>query len=105
MIPDLETLISSVGKDLAKSLIGLVDGAVDDIEHFGLAIARNFVQVAQRPDGPDKEALLAELRAQTRLLAEQNRIRVNNESWAQAEKMLDIASTVLVTVLRSVTIA
>lgn len=105
MIPDLETLIASVGKDLAKSLIGLVDGAVNDIEHFGLAIARNMVQVAQRPDGPDKDALMAELRAQARLLAEQNRIRVNNESWKQAERLLDVASSVLVTVLRSVTVA
>lgn len=98
---DFDQLGKEVGDLIVASVKDVVDGAADDIVAFGHGIATNTITVLQMPEGPDKAALLAELGAQAKLLAEQNRIRVNNESWKVVESIVNTATSVAVVVLRN----
>lgn len=98
---DFKQLGEEIADDIIASLQGIASGAADDIEAFGKGIARNLIEVAQMPDSPEKELLQKELIAQARLLAEQQRIRINNESWRVFDRVVQTAGNVLITVLRN----
>lgn len=88
---DFSKITESLGEVMAGELFGIVEGAQEDIQKFGIGIAQSAVLIMQRPEGADRDALLAEVHAQARLLAEQNRIRANNASWKVVESVVSTA--------------
>lgn len=99
---DLEGAAREVGASIAKALSDIVEGSSEDLRAFGTSVAFNAVRVAQIPDEEDREAALKEINAQIRLLAEISRIRVNRESWSLVERVVDVATNVLVSFISSV---
>jgi len=102
---NIEVLKAQIGSDLAESLVTIVDGAATDVLNFGISIAENLVEVAFLPDGSEKEAMMAQLEAQTRALAEINRIRVSNEAWKRFDAIMGIASAITSTIVRNAVVA
>lgn len=72
-----------------------VDAASADLKKFGKAIASDIVWAIRS----DRDDLLRSLKGQARMLAEVNRIRLNRNSRALLNRILDVAVRVGKTVL------
>jgi hypothetical protein len=100
-----EAIAAQIGLTLTGSLKDLITGTAEDIRTYGTAIARDMLGAVREPDVAKREALLSELKGQARSLAELNRIRLNNEAWAQFDRIFDVAAGVADRLLAGVILA
>lgn len=94
-----EDAIEAVRESLQIGLHKIVEGAQADIREFALDLSQYAVKVAAEPDPKVRVKLLKSIRSQTKMLAELNRVRVVNEGYATAERVLATATTVLANIL------
>lgn len=92
---DFSALVGTVKDVILDGLSDVISGAKEDLQVFGLAIAEDFVRVASE-GGPDRQEKLDLLVAQSRGLAEAQRIRVNAAGWAAATKTLKAVGGILI---------
>lgn len=69
---DWDLLKSQVGKQIAASLKGLVDGAASDLQAYGNMIASEMIWAY----GTGDQAAIKELKAQLKVLAEMRRVKI-----------------------------
>lgn len=85
--------LQSQGEELlASSLDDLVDGAKDDARIFYRDMAKDLAEAALIKNDMDREETVSEIRAQTKAMLELNRLRVVNESWELAEKLIAVTA-------------
>lgn len=75
---------NSLAVALSDALSGLLEGAANDVEHFVMGISNDAVIAGSL----GRDDLLRELLAQTRLLAELNRLRAVNQAWDTVENVV-----------------
>ena len=75
---DLPKLTEDVSSALADGIADLVEGSRSDIRSFASDISRDFLEATLSGNEKVNKALVGQLQ----LLAEINRIRVENHSWA-----------------------
>lgn len=100
-----EEIKNLVGEELRQVLVTLAQGAVSDIRNFAYGISKNMIEAQQEPDKAKREALTEELKSQLRGLAEQNRLRLNNEAWASFERAFNFGFALLDRVLANAILA
>jgi len=76
--------------ELLDGVKDLVSGAKADLEEFGKAIAQDMIRAVR--DG--NQDLLKELGHQLEVIAEANRIRAVNATWAQVANIVQIVGRV-----------
>ena len=94
-----EAAVEALSDSLRIGLHNLLEGAQEDIREFALDISRMGAKVATEPDPQVRQQLLKSLRSQVKMLAELNRIRVVNESYATVERIIVTATAVMANVL------
>lgn len=92
-------MVDELALTIRTNLSDVIDGAADDVQRFAQSIARDTLMALQEPNVERRTAMLEELRAQVRGLAELNRIRVNAAAWDTVNRILTVATTVAVNVL------
>jgi hypothetical protein len=73
-------------------LDGLIQGAKEDLEEFGKAIAADLIRAVREK----REDLLGELGHQLEVIAEINRIRLVNTTWAQISSIVQLVGRVAI---------
>lgn len=73
-----------------SGLDGLIDGAKEDLEAFGKDIANDLIRAVKEK----RQDLLSELGHQLEVLAEVNRIRLVNATWAQVTNVVMVVGRV-----------
>lgn len=104
-IQNLEEIQELVGEELRKVVAELVQGAAGDVREFAFGIGRNMLTIQQEPDAAKREALTAELKSQLKGLAELNRLRINNASWAMFERFFTFTANLIDTLLAKAVLA
>lgn len=94
-----EDAIETMRQSIQLGLHNIVEGSKADVREFALELSRYAVKVAAEPDPEVRIKLLKSIRSQTKMLADLNRIRVVNESYATVERVLATATTVLAQIL------
>lgn len=87
---DWNQLASGLKEEALTGLQGLVDGAKEDLQAFGQAIATDLIRAVREK----REDLLSELGHQLQVLAEVNRIRLVNATWAQITSIVMVVGRV-----------
>jgi hypothetical protein len=89
-----------VAGSMAEALVGeirpLVDGAAEDVQAFGLAVARDYLRVFMTGDDAAKH----QLRGQVAILAQKQKIRLQLIEWDVVERVLVIAAKVAASLLK-----
>ena len=99
----LAALKDDVTGILEEQAQSLLQGAAGDVKNYVVAIATDMTRALMLPTQERREALLRELRAQLRALAEINRIRAEQAAWETFERVVSVAAGVaLQTAVRSV---
>ncbi len=88
---DFDAVEAEIADMVTDALEETVDAAAADLKTFGKDIARDIVTVI-RAGGDDR--LMRSLKGQARMLAEINRIRLNRNSRALLNRILDVAARV-----------
>lgn len=87
---DFDKVTDEIADLVTDALEETVDAASADLKTFGKDIARDIVMVIRSGD----DSLLRSLKGQARMLAEINRIRLNRNSRALLNRILDVAARV-----------
>lgn len=97
---DWDGLTGDLKDEVVAGLKGLVDGAKEDLQEFGSAIAKDLVRAVREK----REDLLEELGDQIEGLAELNRIRAVNATWAQVKNFVAIVGRVAMKAIAKVAV-
>lgn len=91
---EMAAAVAEVSGIIQTSLKEVLQGSTEDLVNFGNRIAQDIVIAAsmRRP------ALVEELKAQVKLLAEINRLRISQEAQATAVAVIDRMFTALIKV-------
>ena len=84
---DLDRLKGDLTDALSDGLSDLVDGAKEDIKAFAKDISRDMLEAHLTGETEVK----AQLMAQLKVLAEINRVRVENHAWIVVRKVVETA--------------
>ena len=85
--------LQSQGEELfTEAFEDVLDGAKEDLRRFGRDMAKDAASAALLADESERFECLREIRAQTKALIELNRLRVVNEQWELAEKLVTLAA-------------
>lgn len=76
-----------VGAHITHELRNLYDGAEQDLQAYGVAIATDLIEAA----ATGRTDLIAALQDQARVLAEAHRLRINAAGLRLLDRMIDIA--------------
>lgn len=87
---DWDALAKTAGEEFKETLKGVVGGAEEDLREYGRAIMADTIRLLR--SGGD--GLRDELRAQAKLLAEINRIRINDGALEFVERLAVILGRV-----------
>lgn len=87
---------------LEEGLQDVVEGATEDIRRYAQTISQDLTRAGMIPDPKTRNAVVNELLAQSRLLAEMNRLRAVNEAWDSVDRIVATAVKVGVSALVSV---
>lgn len=74
---------------ISDSVQSLVEGASGDVHSFAAAMALDTTKALRLPSGR-REPVLEEIVAQTKLVAELNRIRAVNETWHVVQQVVAV---------------
>ncbi len=96
-----DALAQDLEGEVLDGLKDLVDGAEADLKEFGAAIARDLVRAVREK----REDLIRELGHQLEALAEINRIRLVNATWAQVTNILVIVGRVALKAIAAAAVA
>ena len=92
---DFDAVADDIADMVTDALEESVDAASADLKSFGKDIAVDLLAVIRSGD----DALLRSLKGQARMLAEIHRIRLNRNSRALLNRILDVAARVGKTIL------
>lgn len=95
-----EDLALELRGDVLEGIKPFVEGVQEDLQQFGAAIAKDLVRAVR----DKREDLLEELGDQLQGLAEVNRIRLVNASWAQIKNILAMAGRVAMKAIAAVAV-
>ena len=84
---DLDRLKSDLTDALSDGLADLVDGAKDDIKAYASDISKDMLEAHMTGQVEVKEQLMDQLK----VLAEINRVRVENHTWVVVRKVVEVA--------------
>lgn len=84
---DFDRLKEDLGRTLADGLMDLVDGAQDDVQAFASDISRDLLLAGLQGN----LKIQAQLLDQLKILAEINRVRVENHAWVVVGKIARVA--------------
>lgn len=84
---DFDRLKEDLGRTLADGLMDLVDGAQDDVQAFASDISRDLLLAGLQGNLKVQAQLLDQLK----ILAEINRVRVENHAWVVVGKIARVA--------------
>lgn len=84
---DLDRLKADLTDALSDGLADLVDGAKQDIKDYASDISKNMLEAHLTGQGEIKEQLMNQLK----VLAEINRVRVENHAWIVVRKVVETA--------------
>lgn len=87
---DWEGLALELKGEVLEGVKPYVDGAQEDLQEFGTAIARDLVRAVREK----REDLIRELGHQVQGVAEINRIRLVNATWAQIQNVIALVGRV-----------
>lgn len=97
---DIEEAAEALGRSFVERLRSLVDGAAEDVDRFGVEIARDAVACAQIADEGERDQKLNMLKNQARALAERHRIAATNAQWDLLAEVTDVFTSGVVGALR-----
>lgn len=92
---DFDVVADEIEVLILDALDETVDAASADLREFGKAIALDIVSAIRS----DRDDILRSLKGQARMLAEINRIRLNRNSRALLNRIIDVAVRVGKTIL------
>lgn len=84
---DLDRLKGDMTAALSDGLADLVEGTAEDLQAYSSAISQDLLLAGIAGDSDMQGQLLDQLK----LLAELNRIRVENHAWVVVEKVVRVA--------------
>jgi len=98
---DWDSLALELKGEVLEGIKPFVDGAQADLKEFGTAIARDLIRAVREK----REDLLQELGHQIEGIAEINRIRAVNATWAQIGNILAVVGRVAMKAIAAAAVA
>lgn len=86
---DLDQLRDNMADVLADGLRDLIEGAEEDVRSFVSEIARDMILA--RISDSDRGSTLEQLQNQLKIVAEINRVRVENHTWIVVTRIIQVA--------------
>lgn len=86
---DLDQLRGDLAGILADGLGDLIEGSQEDVRLFVSEIARDMILA--RISDSDQDSTLEQLQNQLKVVAEINRVRVENHTWIVVTRIIQVA--------------